>query len=144
MTFTTAFKLHVHFTVSTWLRVDSLAANRTIFSKDKTGTPPDLLFRAHIGTDGKLNATLAKPSNVAVRDNKVGTGVIVVKTWTFVAVAISLNTDALTSTVNFKVNNETNDTATFGSGHYFLDSITAYNAYIGSYRTATATWAEGF
>jgi hypothetical protein len=144
LTFTTAFKLHVMFTISTWLRLDDGTANRTIFSTDKTATP-NLLFRAYINlTDRKLKATLAKPASVATVETLTSTSAVPEKDWTFVAIAIKLNTDGLTATVNFKINSAGDDTFTFASGHYYLDSAVDANAYIGTYRTGPTAFAESF
>jgi hypothetical protein len=145
MTFTNSFKLHLAFTVSSWIRVDgSPSGNGTLFSKDNNAGTPDLLFRTYVSTDLKLNVAVAKPASVATIAAVTSTNAISADDWTFAAIAIQLNTDGVTSTVNFRVNNAGNDTKTFASGHYYLDSVTPHTAYIGGYRTGASVWAENF
>ena len=53
------FKLNINFTVSAWIRLDSVTANRTVFSK--TNSSNNVVFKAYVDTSGRLVTELAKP-----------------------------------------------------------------------------------
>jgi hypothetical protein len=145
MTFTTAIRLHLLFTVSAWIRADSFAANNTIFSKDDNGGTPNVLFRAYVDTAGKLAATVAQPASHTANETKTGANAITLKTWAFVVISLKLDTGATFATVNFMLNGTaSDDLQSFSAGHYYIDSNTAYPTYIGAYRTATSTYSEPF
>ena len=53
------FTLHFNFSVMAWVRLDDLASEYTIFSKDRGAFPNGVLFKASVNTSGYLSAALA-------------------------------------------------------------------------------------
>jgi len=77
--------LSVAFTVGGWLRLDNFTAQSTVFSKDREGTPPDLVFKGYVNTSGNLGATLSIPTDLSSTEEKTGTSTLSSNTWAFVS-----------------------------------------------------------
>ena len=88
------FQLSVRFTISGWIRPDNFTAQQTVFSKDREGTPPDLVYKAYIDTSGQLGCTISQPTSLPTTEDKTGTNTVTVKTWAFVAYAVQLKSTA--------------------------------------------------
>ena len=138
MTFDTDFRLNIHFTISSWINT-TIGANMTIFSKDDNATDPLPRFVFTIKSDGKLLVKITKPADTATTNNTESTASIGSDTWVFVAGGLKLNPDAVTATVNFKIDNAADVTITTSSGTYFVDDVTTYKAYLGAERTSDQT-----
>ena len=87
------FTLNVHFTISAWIRPDSVAANRTVFSK--TDSVYSLAFKAYVDTNGQLAAEVAT-ADLTTSEAQTTTLAALSTNWTFVVYAISLQSNATT------------------------------------------------
>ena len=62
--------LNVRFTVSSWVRVDAIGSDMSIFSKDNNAADPLVALDAHIKSDGTLGATITDPTDLNTSENK--------------------------------------------------------------------------
>ena len=88
--------LHFDFSVMMWVRFDDLAADYTLFSKDRNQDTDGLVFRAYVDTSGLLKVTMADsddwaaPATVSSADPRKVTAV----TWTHVGFSVDMDNNA--------------------------------------------------
>ena len=136
------FTLNVHFTVSAWIRPDSVATNRTVFSK--TDSSYNLAFKAYVDTNSQLAAEVAT-ADLTSSEAKTTTISALNTNWTFVVYAMSLQSNATTCEVNFKVNEDTaDDVVSFSTGYRYIDSSTPHKAHVGATQTGSSSFSDPY
>ena len=139
------FALNFRFTILTWVRVDELSADQTIFSKDRGTFPDGFVFRSYItATDGFLGVDLANAGDTfaaAGNSDSSGGNAVVSKDWTFVGFSINMDDNTLDTNVRLWVNNDAGSTGTI-SGKAYLDDATNHKAFIGAHRTDATTYTD--
>ena len=134
MDFTSDFTLNIDFTLSTWIRVESLASALVLFSKDNDATVRAIAYKTYLNTSGNLVALVTIPTDLSSSELQTSTGTVSTTTWTFVAIAVTLNNSAITMNINFKINDATDDLKTTTNEYFYLDDAVAYKAFVGAQR----------
>ena len=140
MIFTAQFTLNIDFTLSAWIRRDSIASSsNVIFSKDDNATSPVVQLKWQLAADGSLEF-YSLSSAATSSTSQVTSG-----QWTFVSLSVQLNADALTDTVAFLIDSTADTPTTTASGEFFKDDASAYTGIVGAMRnTDQSTYADNF
>ena len=127
-----------------WIRLDDLLAEYTVFSKDRDNNTDPSIFRAAItATDGFLKMYLADADDFSDIGSATGSDAVPASEWTFVGYSVTLDINAVDSTVRLWTNDSSGTTSPLAS-YRMLDSATPYPAFIGTHRTDTTTYAGWF
>jgi hypothetical protein len=92
-----------------------------------------------------LNLTFSEAVDWATTETETATNSVVTAAWIFVAYSVSINPDAITSTVRFWINNGSSEDSNIASSKVYLDFATSggYEAFIGTHRTTDITTFAG-
>ena len=132
-----------------YIRPDDFSVGMTFFSKDRDdfATSNELLL-AYIDTTGSLKLDISDSDDITVLGTATlgGLEALSAQSWTFIGYSVQIDT-ANTGNCDVRIwtdnNDEVSQTTTL-TGFFWVDNLTGYPAYLGSYRTDTSAYSGYF
>ena len=129
----------------TWIRLDDLAQEYTLFSKDRNQDTNGVVMRAFVFTSGFLGVRMYDSDDWSTHGELSSTGanIVMAEEWVHIGYSIDMSNNAQDTDVRLWTNDNSGETIT-NTGVFYLDDTSAYPCYVGCYRDSTTTYAQHF
>ena len=128
-----------------WVRLDDLSADYTIFSKDRNAFPSGKVLKLSVlSSSGALSTEIWHSYNSwatqgTITTNTAGSNVVTAANWHLVGFSLDIAATAVDTDTSLWIDNETHENSTM-SGYVYLEDVAAHKAFIGAHRSATNTY----